>query len=138
MSSAVIPMSISEFGPNVSTIEFRSCGIFLAVYIGASARTGPAPIQGPSSAAATASGAEARDPRLIGQPFADERTDPVPGAAIVVELGQPPEEHELVDGKKPPAAIEIQVREEEVDVGIRRRDGDGQVTGIERRRGPAC
>src|SRR5215212_536245 len=127
MSSAVIPMSISEFGPNVSTIEFRSCGIFLAVYIGASARTGPAPIQRRSSVAATGSGAEACETLLVREPLTDELTDPVPGAGIVVELGKAPEEQELVDGKKSPAAIEIQVGEEEVDVGIRRRDGDREI-----------
>jgi hypothetical protein len=80
------------------------------------------------------SGAERDRPWLVGEPLGDEAADPIADGLVVVELGKATEQHELLDGLTAPASIEIELREEQVEVGVGRSETDRQVARIHRGR----
>ena len=60
--------------------------------------------------------------------------------ASPVELGEPAEQQQLVDRRRPPAALEVELGESDVEVDVGGGDGEGQVAGVdrgERAAGPA-
>ena len=74
----------------------------------------------PTRPVAPASGADGREPRLVGEPRGGKRAQSRPGRRVAVELGEPAEQDELVGRRAAPAAIEVQLGEREVEVRVGR------------------
>src|SRR5438132_14265313 len=121
-------MSISEVRSIWPTIDWRSCGIVCSVYIGPSGRTAGMPVAG--------SGAQLRNAGLVGQARVNELAKALPNRSVGIEIGQPAEQQELVRGLAPPAPIEIDLCEEQVDRGVCRGDRDREVAGVDGRHDP--
>ena len=64
------------------------------------------------------SGAQLRDTRLVGQPLADDGAQALVDRGVVVQIGEAAEEEHLLDGLAPPAPIQVQLDEQEVEVRI--------------------
>src|SRR3954452_11227148 len=135
MRSAVIPMSISEVRPICLTIDAISCGIVRSVYIAAIAGQpfGRSPQRPPERR----SGAELGQPGVVGQARRDDLAETLTGGNVLVEGGDPTQQEELVGRQRPPAAIEVELGEEEVQVRVRGRDADREIACVDGGNEPA-
>ena len=83
------------------------------------------------SARADALGAEPGGSGLVGQAVGDDRADARARVGVVGQGGEPGQQHELVDRQRSPALVQVQLREGQVQAGIGRAGGEGDVAGID-------
>src|SRR5215204_5922945 len=124
-------MSTIVFRWTWSRIDERRDGIIPECSIGP--RSSRSTDQAPCRAARWSSGADGGEARIVREAGCGEVAEPCPRRAIPGQLRESPEERELVRCRAPPAAVQIELGKQQVDVGIRRKDRERLVTGVHRR-----
>ena len=73
------------------------------------------PVRSDSGAVSRASGAQRDQPRVVGETADDQVAQPGPRRGVAGQLRQPADEDQLVGGQAPPAPVEVELGQREMD-----------------------